>query len=220
MQPDIGFGEGIGQDFWLEPVIDRLLSGGICMALVFEWAKGYVNGGDPQNLLGSLFDQEGPGWQHMLSFQRAYDYTWFDVGRHQTYADFHQTIGKASASFIPQAGRRVGMTVKPVLDTPSALMCRQRLQAMTAGEVLMLLIDGDGDGATGEAHGVWGHVVGLSWCYGQSGMRPRFFDPNTGFYTIDDPGQIGAEVMAKLTQFYTATHGLNIKGYSLFEFGR
>lgn len=215
MQPDAGFGHGINQDFWLGGVIDRLLQGGICMALVFEWAKGYVSGNDPAHLLGPLFDKDGPGWQRVLSFQRAYDYTWFDVGRHQTYPAFHQTIADASARFIPQAGRREGMTVTRVLDTPSALMCRQRLQSMAAGDVVMLAIDGDGN--AGETHGIWGHVVGVSYCQGQSGLRPRFFDPNTGFFTIDNPGAIGAEVIDKLDQDYHAGFGLNIRGYTLYE---
>ncbi|WP_198369289.1 hypothetical protein [Roseomonas rosulenta] len=215
MSPDVGFPNGINQNFWLRGVLDRLLQGGICMALVFEWAKGYVKGGDPAQLLGPLFDQDGPGWQRILSFQRAYDHTWFDVGRHQTYAAFHQTIADASARFIPQSARREGMTVTRLLDTPSALMCRQRLQTLSPGDVVMLAIDGDGN--PGEAHGIWGHVVGLSYRNGQSGLRPRYFDPNTGFFTIDNPGAIGAEVVQTLDQVYQTGFGLNIRSYTIYE---
>jgi hypothetical protein len=107
------------------------------------------------------------------------------------------------------------MTVTRVLDTPSALMCRQRLQTVVAGDVVMLAIDGDGN--PGETHGIWGHVVGVSYCNGQSGLRPRYFDPNTGFFTIDDAGLIGGEVLDTLDQVYQVGAGLNIRGYTIYE---
>ena len=92
MEREVGFQAGVNQQFWLAPVIDRLLLGGICMALVYDWAKTGAFGGDPTHLLDELFDQSGPAWQRKLSFQRAYDFTWYDIGRQQPYIQFHNNL--------------------------------------------------------------------------------------------------------------------------------
>ena len=215
MNREVGFAAGINQDFWLAPVIDRLLLGGICMALVYEWAMSAVRGDDPANLMNDLFDQSGGSWQRKLSFQRAYDFTWYDHGRRQAYPAFHNTLETATSRFLPQQGRHDKLNITRVFDTPNRDICRLSLNNTAVGRIYMLMIDGDGNPR--EENRTWGHVVGVGVTPHPSPGRARYFDPNTGLYYMTDRAAIGDDVVGDILSTYRDLYHLNVRGYVLYR---
>jgi hypothetical protein len=205
-----------GQVTGAVPAIDPLLGQGICMSLCYSWAEKCLKG--EHLALGDFFDKEGPEWQRRLSFQRAYDLTWYDTGRQQPYAGFKQTLEKATTTFLSQNGNRDGMNISKILDSDSQGDCKNIINALKSGKVYNLLIAGDNNPS--EQHGIWAHVVGIS--YPDALLTwPIFFDPNQGQFSWQ-PGAktVGADITNNLVQVYETTYHLKIRDYVMYEFAK
>ena len=90
----------VDQSLWTEGAIDPLIKQGICMAICYDWVNKCVHSVAPP--AGDLYDDEGPAWQRKLSFQRAYDQTWYDKGRKEEYEKFYNIISHATDTFLDQ----------------------------------------------------------------------------------------------------------------------
>jgi hypothetical protein len=204
--------QDIDQDFWVGKAVDPLLRQGICMALCYEWARQFLASQDCD--LGTIMYQDGPEWQRRLSFQRAYDYTWYDQGRQKNYPGFFATLAAGTQKFLTQNGPRDRMNIREVQRSHNRMLIQQAIQAVPLGKAYLIMISGDGNPS--EATGIWEHVVAVANPKGV-GARLHYFDPNQGLYKVTNDSALGQDVMQDLAQFYEGTAHLNIRHFVLYE---
>ncbi|HUI43634.1 MAG TPA: hypothetical protein VL523_16860 [Terriglobia bacterium] len=194
-------------------VVDSLIRGGICMALCYDWAQKCLAGGLELN--EDLFAKHGPAWQRRLSYQRAYDFTWFDQGRLLSYQNFFRILGDSTRRWFGQNSVHDGMSVEEALRARNRGPIQARLGGIAKGEAFVLLIAGD-EPKGGET-GVWGHFVGLAYPAAPRGSAGRrFFDPNQGQFTDQESASSWGSVLTLLALYFQGTS--RIRDYVLYQF--